>query len=510
MEAPLAASDHSKGNNGVTATPGASTVSPEPVYRFYLSPPPTAPMQPGLPPYHHQQQQQQHQHQQHQQHQHAPAMFQSPMGMFPYAAAPYMSLSPPQAAAQTLGGVSAFGQPAYYAPTQQPQQSMYYPSAYALPAMTAVGGMGLQPRMSSVSAASTVSSPSQSQASGDRHNKAAQHQPSIDGAPSAAAPAVAVSEADPVGRARTPIVNEAGIPMGGFGVDQDGQYIEIKFPTFGQAQVQQMLQQLHIHQEQQHIARAAAAAAANGIHQPHPVAAANTAPKDLQPDQKQLPTPISAAQSVAPADTPKINPKTSSNGKAQSDPPASASASAATAMAVPIGTSISTSTGTGTQSPNISIYDADHFANAHMEEIVFDSKAFFWKIDNWDKLERRATSDVFKSGGHIWRILLRPFGSSHKGVLSLFLECLGTSEANEDWRCTCRFVLAISNPHDPTHNTHGSAYHCFHRNNPNWGFTRFMKLADLRTAPAPGIPPYIEDGACTIAAYLHIIKEPSQ
>ncbi|KAJ2521011.1 ubiquitin-specific protease ubp15, partial [Coemansia sp. RSA 1939] len=96
------------------------------------------------------------------------------------------------------------------------------------------------------------------------------------------------------------------------------------------------------------------------------------------------------------------------------------------------------------------------------------------------------------------------------GVLSLFLECLGTSDANDDWRCTCRFVLAISNPHDPTHNTHGAAYHCFHRNNPNWGFTRFMKLADLRTAPAPGIPPYIEDGACTIAAYLHIIKEPSQ
>ncbi|KAJ2753019.1 ubiquitin-specific protease ubp15 [Coemansia sp. BCRC 34490] len=447
-------------------------------------------------------------------------MFQSPMGMFPYATAPYMSLSPPQAAAQTLGGVSAFGQPAYYAPTpqqhphphshpqtqqQQQQQSMYYPSAYALPAMTAVGGMGLQPRMSSVSAAaSTVSSPSQSLAAGDKHSKAGQqHQPgTIDGAQSGAAAAVA-SEADPAGRARTPIVNEAGIPMGGFGVDQDGQYIEIKFPTFGQAQVQQMLQQLHLHQEQQqqNIARVAAAAAA-----------ASTAQKeDSQPDQKQLPTPISAAQSVAPGDTPKINPKTSSSSKAQSDPPpAAAAAAAASAAAVPIGGSISTSTGTGTQSPNISIYDADHFANAHMEEIVFDSKAFFWKIDNWDKLERRATSDVFKSGGHIWRILLRPFGSSHKGVLSLFLECLGTSDANDDWRCTCRFVLAISNPHDPTHNTHGAAYHCFHRNNPNWGFTRFMKLADLRTAPAPGIPPYIEDGACTIAAYLHIIKEPSQ
>ncbi|KAJ1899913.1 ubiquitin-specific protease ubp15 [Coemansia sp. IMI 209127] len=395
-------------------------------------------------------------------------MFQAPMGMFPFAT-PYMS--PPQA--QGLSGVSAFGQPAYYAAAPQ-QQSMYYPSAYAMPVMTSTGGV-LQPRMSTVSS-STVSSP-QSQASADKQKEAA-----------------APGDADPAVRAKTPIVNEVGMPMGGFGADQDGQYIEIKFPTFGQAQMQQMLQQLHIQQlhiqqqeQQQQQQQAARGIVANGIHQPQPTAT-------KIPDEQKLPTPISAAQSVAPAEeTPKNK---ASNGKV-------ADSSAAAGL---IGANVSSST----QSPNISIYDAEHFANAHMEDIVFDSKAFFWKIDNWDKLERRATSDVFKSGGHIWRILLRPFGSSHKGVLSLFLECLGTSDSNEDWRCTCRFVLAISNANDPAHNTHGSAYHCFHRNNPNWGFTRFMKLADLRTAPAPGVPPFIEDGACTIAAYLHIIKEPSQ
>ncbi|KAJ1774104.1 ubiquitin-specific protease ubp15 [Coemansia sp. RSA 1843] len=401
------------------------------------------------------------------------------MGMFPFAT-PYMSLSPPPPA-QALSGVSAFGQPAYYAPAQQ---SMYYPSAYAMPAMTAAAsGMGLQPRMSTVSS-STISSP-QSQASLDKQKQNAE------------VPTVPGETADPV-RAKTPIVNEVGVPMGGFGIDQDGQYIEIKFPTFGQAQMQQMLQQLHIQQEQ-----AARGMVVNGIHQPQPqptttaAAAAAAATKTPEQAEQKLPTPISAAQSVAPGETPSLKSKTTGNGKVVD------TASAAAAL---IGTNVSSST----QSPNISIYDAENFANAHMEDIVFDSKAFFWKIDNWDKLERRATSDVFKCGGHIWRILLRPFGSSHKGVLSLFLECLGTSDSNEDWRCTCRFVLAISNAHDPAHNTHGSAYHCFHRNNPNWGFTRFMKLADLRTAPAPGISPFIEDGACTIAAYLHVIKEPSQ
>ncbi|KAJ2380536.1 ubiquitin-specific protease ubp15, partial [Coemansia sp. RSA 2603] len=298
----------------------------------------------------------------------------------------------------------------------------------------------------------------------------------------------APSEKGDDGRVKTPIVNDAGVPMGGFGVDQDGQYIEIKFPTFGQVQMQQMLQQLHIQQQNQNNALAAAAAAAavtqaaaavamppvkspNGVHQPQPQQPATTKQQQQQQQRtSQTVTPVSrASNSVEP-----------SNSKAQDAPSA------------------------------FSIYDAESFANAHMEDIVFDNKAFFWKIDNWDKLERRATSDVFRCGGHMWRILLRPFGSSHKGVLSLFLECLGTADSSEDWRCTCRFVLAVANPDEPSHNTHGSAYHCFHRNNPNWGFTRFMKLADLRTAPAPGVRPYIEDGACTIAAYLHVIKEPSQ
>ncbi|KAJ2156312.1 ubiquitin-specific protease ubp15 [Coemansia sp. RSA 552] len=264
-----------------------------------------------------------------------------------------------------------------------------------------------------------------------------------------------------------PIVNGAGVPMGGFGTDQDGQYIEIKFPTFGQAQVQQMLQQLHIQPE------AAAAAARQQI-----------PPAFVASGGQQLPPAFVASGSDGQVSQAKL---------AASEKPAQQEKA----------------DGASGQTPNISIYDAEHFADAHMEEIVFDRKAFFWKIDNWDRLERRATSDVFRCGGFAWRILLRPFGSSHKGVLSLFLECLGT-DTSDDWRCTTRFVLAIANPHDPTHNTHGAAYHCFHRNNPNWGFTRFMKLADLRTAPAPGVRPYIEDGACTIGAYLHVIKDPSQ
>ncbi|KAJ2844238.1 ubiquitin-specific protease ubp15 [Coemansia brasiliensis] len=391
----------SNGNAAKSNGTSESASSPEPVYRFYLSPPPTSGA-PGLAasgvygnPGGTKGNQQEH------------AQMYPSMGMMPFN--PYM-MSPP---AQAMASVSAFGHPAYYAPTQQP---LYYPSAFGMAAIPPT----VQARSSNVSQSSTQ----QQQQNKDEE--------------------------------KTPIVNEAGIPMGGFGVDQDGQYIEIKFPTFGQAQVQQMLQQMQMQQQQQQLAQALAATS-------------------LQPPSQQ--------QQQQPIDSP--------------SPPANT-------------TDNKPNIGDMLGSQNISIYDAENFADAHMEDIVCDRKAFFWKIPNWDKLERRATSDVFKCGGFIWRILLRPFGSSHKGVLSLFLECLGTSDSSEDWRCICRFVLAISNPHDPTHNTHGSAYHCFHRSNPNWGFTRFMKLADLRTAPAPGVRPYIEDGACTIGAYIHVIKDPSQ
>ncbi|KAJ1669050.1 ubiquitin-specific protease ubp15 [Coemansia sp. RSA 25] len=345
--------------------------------------------------------------------------------------------------------------------------------------MPALGGV--QPRVSTLSTLSSSNGSDSARPGGGQAQT--QQQQAEAGTP---APYGAQQhEHEQLARTKTPILSETGVPMGGFGADQDGQYIEIKFPTFGQVQMQQMLQQLHIHQQAQ-LAQAAMAACAPpcGMNQPQPMTAApsmqtvaatvvadSPAPeKKMQQQQQQLPTPVSTTP-VAPAVAPAVLPS---------------------------------------DKTSVSIYDAEAFARTHMEDIVFDSKEFFWKISNWDKLERRATSDVFRCGGHIWRILLRPFGSSHKGVLSLFLECLGSSDTSDDWRSTCRFVLAIANPHDPSHNTHGSAYHCFHRNNPNWGFTRFMKLADLRTASAPGVRPYIEDGACTISAYLHVIKEPSQ
>ncbi|KAJ2615566.1 ubiquitin-specific protease ubp15, partial [Coemansia sp. RSA 1694] len=379
-ETPLATAPSHGGMNGNKAPHDSAIGSPEPVYRFYLSPPPPAPMQPGAAAYPQQQ-----------------AMYQPPLGLVPYS--PYMPLSPPP-----MGGVSAFAQPAYYAPHQQhqqhqqhqhqhqqhqhQQQAMYYPQpAYAMPALG-----GVQPRVSTLSTLSSSNGSDSARPGGGQAQT--QQQQAEAGTP---APYGAQQhEHEQLARTKTPILSETGVPMGGFGADQDGQYIEIKFPTFGQVQMQQMLQQLHIHQQAQ-LAQAAMAACAPpcGMNQPQPMTAApsmqtvaatvvadSPAPeKKMQQQQQQLPTPVSTTP-VAPAVAPAVLPS---------------------------------------DKTSVSIYDAEAFARTHMEDIVFDSKEFFWKISNWDKLERRATSDVFRCGGHIWRILLRPFGSSHKGVLSLFL-----------------------------------------------------------------------------------------
>ncbi|KAJ2811357.1 ubiquitin-specific protease ubp15, partial [Coemansia sp. 'formosensis'] len=353
-ETPLASGAHGK-------APHDTVASPEPVYRFYLSPPPPAPMQPGTAPY-----PQQH------------SMYQPQLGLVPYS--PYMAMSPP-----SMGGVSAFAQPAYYAPHQpqhQQHQNMYYPqSAYAMPALA-----GVQPRVSTLSTLSSSNGTTSSHAASDGARPNGGQAQSHQQAESVPGASYGVPHEPELARTKTPIVNEAGVPVGGFGADQDGQYIEIKFPTFGQAQMQQMLQQLHIHQQTQ-IAQAATCSSPCGIHQPQPMTAAPsmqtvaaTVVDSPVPEQKppQLPTPLSTtpvAQAVV--------------------------------KAVP------------SEKTGVSIYEADTFASTHMEDIVFESKAFYWKIGNWDKLERRATSDVFRCGGHMWRILLRPFGSSHKGVLSL-------------------------------------------------------------------------------------------
>ncbi|KAJ2324584.1 hypothetical protein GGH92_010649, partial [Coemansia sp. RSA 2673] len=136
-ETPLATASTQAG--GKTA-PETVVGSPDPVYRIYLSPPPPAPMQPGLATagavgYPQQQ-----------------AMYQSPLGLLPYN--PYMPLSPP-----SMGGVSAFAQPAYYA-----HQPMFYPQqAYGMPAVA-----GVQPRVS------TLSTLSSSNGSASSHGPAAE------------------------------------------------------------------------------------------------------------------------------------------------------------------------------------------------------------------------------------------------------------------------------------------------------------------------------------------------
>ncbi|PVU94852.1 hypothetical protein BB561_002213 [Smittium simulii] len=157
----------------------------------------------------------------------------------------------------------------------------------------------------------------------------------------------------------------------------------------------------------------------------------------------------------------------------------------------------------------ISVFDDLKYADTHMDDFVTEFKAFHWKISNWDALEKRVTSDVFTCGGNTWRILLRPFGSSHTEIVSLFLEYANAKEEPDGWFAISQFVLSIANVHDPTINTQGSAFHCFNKNDPNWGFTRFMKLSELVNPAAGEDLPIIQNGECVISAFVKTIKPPT-
>ncbi|OMJ15389.1 putative ubiquitin carboxyl-terminal hydrolase 5 [Smittium culicis] len=157
----------------------------------------------------------------------------------------------------------------------------------------------------------------------------------------------------------------------------------------------------------------------------------------------------------------------------------------------------------------ISVFDEEKYSDSHMEDVVSEFKTFHWKIQNWDLLEKRVVSETFVCGGHSWRVLLRPFGSSHAEIVSLFLEYANAKEAPDGWHAIAQFVLSIANSTDPTINTQGSAFHCFNKNDPNWGFTRFMKLSELVNNSFGEERPIIENGECVISAFVKVIKSPT-
>jgi len=114
------------------------------------------------------------------------------------------------------------------------------------------------------------------------------------------------------------------------------------------------------------------------------------------------------------------------------------------------------------------------FATKHIPGLGHDAKefqVFHWKLHRWSLLDRKLTSPAFDCGGHTWyvlysyrvfsptksenpqrRILLFPSGASDtlSHTVSVYLNHASHKETEEDWHACAQFVLAISNPHDPT------------------------------------------------------------
>ncbi|KAJ1674837.1 ubiquitin-specific protease ubp15, partial [Spiromyces aspiralis] len=158
----------------------------------------------------------------------------------------------------------------------------------------------------------------------------------------------------------------------------------------------------------------------------------------------------------------------------------------------------------------ISVLNEDEYLRIHMDRWTIDTTSYHWWISDWSNLPRRAKSPIFSCGGHDWRIVHRPTGSSHSGTASLFLECTNDKTDASKWPVLAQFILTISNVTDPTVSTHGSAFHCFRPLSCNWGFTRFQTVADLTVGSTrDGLPPIIENDRCIISAFIRVLKLPS-
>ncbi|KAI8384621.1 uncharacterized protein BYT42DRAFT_493907 [Radiomyces spectabilis] len=134
--------------------------------------------------------------------------------------------------------------------------------------------------------------------------------------------------------------------------------------------------------------------------------------------------------------------------------------------------------------------------------------AFHWHITDWKALEPRCHSPVSMAGNFPWRILLFPKGNNQNNAISLYLE-VADSDAQklpEDWHVCAQFMLAISDPNDPTVFFTNAANHRFSATDVDWGFTRFYEIKNL-TQGVNGKGPFLINNQMDISFFIRIVKD---
>ncbi|KAI8150412.1 cysteine proteinase [Fennellomyces sp. T-0311] len=166
--------------------------------------------------------------------------------------------------------------------------------------------------------------------------------------------------------------------------------------------------------------------------------------------------------------------------------------------------------------PALSIIDDyEEIANKEMHQLdeeVIDTKIYHWNITNWRSLAEREQSPVFEVGGHKWNVLLFPRGNNQHEQLSIYLEYADIREGDTDpdvYACA-QFIIAVSPPSQPTLFTSQASHRRFHKDESDWGFTRFMELRRLYQLDAStGTGPIVEDDHLRISVIVRVIQDPT-
>lgn len=103
---------------------------------------------------------------------------------------------------------------------------------------------------------------------------------------------------------------------------------------------------------------------------------------------------------------------------------------------------------------------------------------FRWEVKNYSTItEQKILSDEFDLGGYPWCILMFPRGNHDKTSLAVYLK--NTDKVKDYPMRHTKITFTVINHKDSANNRVRSCEHFFDRDEPDWGFTSFMKLADI-------------------------------
>ncbi|XP_028805138.1 ubiquitin carboxyl-terminal hydrolase 12 isoform X2 [Neltuma alba] len=153
----------------------------------------------------------------------------------------------------------------------------------------------------------------------------------------------------------------------------------------------------------------------------------------------------------------------------------------------------------------VQVVQAENIGAVDAPAVVDDSPSgrFTWSIYNFSRLTRKPIySDIFCVGGYKWQILIFPKGNNIDH-LSMYLDVADSLTLQYGWSIYAQFSLTIVSQIHNIDSIRKETQHQFNARESDWGFTRFMPLAELYD-PGRG---YLVNDTCIVEADVSVRTE---